>query len=277
MLNKIKANQVVMSGICSDINSSYMPGASLAPALIRKSLYSGSANLTAENGISIKDNSLFCDIGDLDLIASDFVGSIESNIEDILQQGGIPLTLGGDHAITYPIVKAMAKHYSSITILHFDAHPDLYDEMDGNPLSHACPFARIMENSFASRLIQVGIRTLNTAQRLQVERFSVECNEMKTFNVKSFEPMLSGPLYISFDMDALDPAFAPGVSHFEPGGLSVRDVLSIIQQIDVNIIGADIVEYNPNHDINGMTAMVAAKLVKEITAMILQNNKRSNE
>ncbi|MFT5451781.1 MAG: arginase, partial [Enterobacterales bacterium] len=78
--------------------------------------------------------------------------------------------------------------------------------------------------------------------------------------------------YISFDIDALDPAFAPGVSHFEPGGLSVREVLNIIQKIDVPIIGADIVEYNPEHDINGMTAMVAAKLIKEIGGMILKSN-----
>ena len=95
---------------------------------------------------------------------------------------------------------------------------------------------------------------------------------MSSFDIQKFKPELSGPVYISFDLDALDPAFAPGVSHFEPGGLSVRDVLDIIHQIEAPIIGADIVEYNPTNDINGMTAMVAAKLVKEIAGMILKTN-----
>ncbi len=111
-----------------------------------------------------------------------------------------------------------------------------------------------MEEGLASRLIQVGIRTLNQHQKQQAEKFSVEVNEMSTFDVTSF---------------------APGVSHFEPGGLSVRDVLSIIQKINVPIIGADIVEYNPVNDINNMTAMVAVKLVKEIGGMMLATNHSS--
>ena len=95
---------------------------------------------------------------------------------------------------------------------------------------------------------------------------------MMTFDVASFKPAFEEPLYISFDLDALDPAHVPGVSHYEPGGLTVRDVLAIIHQITVPIIGADIVEYNPGRDWQGMTAMVAAKLVKEIGGMILANS-----
>ena len=278
MSNVIKDRQLILAGFCSDDNSSHLKGAALAPDFIRKALHYGSANLTAENGISLNNNARFNDIGDFDMNTTDVNNrvehfmSIENKIDDVLEGGGYPLILGGDHAITYPIVKAVAKHYPSVTILHFDAHPDLYDQLDGNPLSHACPFARIMENSFASRLIQVGIRTINQHQRRQIEKFSVETHEMRGFDVNSFTPNLTGPVYISFDMDALDPAYAPGVSHFEPGGLSVRDVLSIIQRIETPIIGADIVEYNPHNDINGMTAMVAAKLLKEIGSMILETN-----
>lgn len=274
-MHQIKKNQIVLLGICSDHNSSFKKGAAEAPALIRKSLHNGSANMTAENGIELDNNPAFTDIGDFAIGAgTESFMKIEDHVTMILEQGGIPLVLGGDHAISYPILKALAKYHESITILHFDAHPDLYHELDGNPLSHACPFARIMENQLAARLIQVGIRTLNRHQRSQIEKFSVESHEMRSFDAKSFEPSLTGPVYISFDLDALDPACAPGVSHFEPGGLSVREALGIIQRINVPIIGADIVEYNPKHDINNMTAMVAAKLIKEIGGMIIQNNKQ---
>ena len=273
MADVIKNNQLVMIGICSDENSSHLKGAANAPPLIRKALHNGSANLTAENGISLANNDRFNDIGDYNIASGQdaFMG-IEDLISPILKQGGFPLTLGGDHAITYPIMRAIAQTHKQVTILHFDAHPDLYDELDGNRLSHACPFARIMEEGLASRLIQVGIRTLNQHQKQQAEKFSVEVHEMSSFDINQFDLCLSGPMYISFDIDALDPAFAPGVSHFEPGGLSVRDVLNIIQKINVPIIGADIVEYNPVNDINNMTAMVAAKLVKEIAGMILKTN-----
>lgn len=273
MQNTINHNQLVLLGICSDDNSSFKKGPAKAPPLIREALYSGSANLTAESGISLQNNSRFKDIGDfnIDNDVEAFMG-IEQHITQILKQGGLPLTLGGDHAITYPILMAMAKYYQPITILHFDAHPDLYEQLDGNRLSHACPFARIMENSLAGRLIQVGIRTMNESQKRQVEKYSVETHEMSSFDIDNFNPNLTGPVYISFDIDALDPAFAPGVSHFEPGGLSVRNVLDIIQKIEVPVVGADIVEYNPLTDINGMTAMVAAKLVKEIGGLILKVN-----
>jgi len=89
---------------------------------------------------------------------------------------------------------------------------------------------------------------------------------MRAFDAASV-PIPQGPLYISIDLDALDPAFAPGVSHYEPGGLSVRDILSVLHRIDAPIVGADVVEYNPTRDINGMTAVVAAKLVKEFAAL----------
>jgi len=273
MNDEIRHNQLVMLGICSDENSSFMRGSAKAPPLIRKALHNGSSNLIAETGISLDNNPHFNDIGDFEIAPGvEAFMSIEDKMNNVLECGGLPLTLGGDHAITYPILRAMARHHNSITILHFDAHPDLHDNYEGNHLSHASSFARIMEENLAKRLVQVGIRTLTEHQKQQAEKFSVEIHPMSSFDIEQFAPALNGPLYISFDLDALDPAFAPGVSHFEPGGLSVRDVLNIIQNINVPIIGADIVEYNPVHDINSMTAMVAAKLVKEIGGMILKTN-----
>jgi arginase len=114
--------------------------------------------------------------------------------------------------------------------------------------------------------VQVGIRTANAHCRDQAARFGVETVEMRSFSPERV-PIPDGPLYISIDIDALDPAFAPGVSHHEPGGLSVRDILSVIDCVRSPLIGADIVEYNPARDVNGMTAVVAAKLVKEIAAL----------
>ena len=123
-----------------------------------------------------------------------------------------------------------------------------------------------MERGLAKRLVQVGIRTLNGHCREQAKKFGVEIVEMRSFAPDAV-PIPDAPLYVSIDMDALDPAFAPGVSHHEPGGLSVRDILTVLHRIETPIVGADIVEYNPARDINGMTAVVAAKFVKELAAI----------
>ena len=125
-----------------------------------------------------------------------------------------------------------------------------------------------METGKINSLTQVGIRTLNTHQAEQAKKFNVNVIEMKDFS-EDFINTLEGPLYISLDMDVLDPAFAPGISHHEPGGMSTRQLISVIQKIKVPIIGADIVEYNPIRDINNMTAMVAYKLAKELMAKMV--------
>ena len=162
----------------------------------------------------------------------------------------------------------MATVHEGLSILHFDAHPDLYETYAGSRFSHACPFARILETGRIDRLVQVGIRGMNDLQRRQVEKYGVTCIEMKDFRPDM--PMeLKGPLYISLDMDVLDPAYAPGVSHHEPGGMTTRDVLKLIQSIQCPIVGADIVEYNPDRDMNEMTAAVAAKFLKELAGIML--------
>jgi arginase family enzyme len=125
-----------------------------------------------------------------------------------------------------------------------------------------------MEGGLVQRLVQVGIRTLNPHQREQARRFGVGVLEMKDWRGEL--PALEGPLYLSLDLDVLDPAFAPGVSHHEPGGLSVREVLRIPQGLEVSLVGADIVELNPFRDVAGVTAKVATKLYKELVAQMLQ-------
>ncbi len=256
-------------GIPLDANSSFLPGAAAAPPLIREAFRSKASNLWTETGIDLGVPGIRRDVLDLPLPdPRTAFQAIESSLAELLDKGQRPLALGGDHSITYPIIRAFSRHFSDLTIVHFDAHPDLYDELYGNRFSHACPFARIMEEGRAKRLIQLGIRTMNGHQRQQAARFKVEVVEMK--DLPALDKLkLSGPVYISFDVDALDPAFAPGVSHREPGGMSVREAISHIHAITGEIVGADLVEYNPTQDVSRLTATVCAKLLKEILGKMI--------
>jgi arginase len=128
-----------------------------------------------------------------------------------------------------------------------------------------------MEEALVGRLVQVGIRTMNDQQRAQAERWSVTVIDMGHWQ-PGLQLPLDGPTYLSLDLDVLDPAFAPGVSHHEPGGLSTREVLRLLHGLQVPLVGADIVEFNPERDLVGMTAMVAAKFVKEIVAIMLRQD-----
>ncbi len=272
---------VTLHGIPFDAGSSYLRGAAKAPQVLRRALHSASSNLCCESGSDLGNEPRLIDAGDLDFdsgaseweqietaTAELLTGASRDGTSQAGDGGTRILTLGGDHSITYPILKAHAKSYGSLDLLQLDAHPDLYDALDGNRSSHACPFARIMEDGLVARLVQVGIRTLNPHQRAQAERFGVEIVEMRAWHPEqAFD--FSRPLYLSLDLDVLDPAFAPGVSHHEPGGLSTREVIRLIQGLQADIIGADIVELNPNRDPTGITAMAAAKLLKEIADHML--------
>lgn len=125
-----------------------------------------------------------------------------------------------------------------------------------------------MEEGLVDRLVQVGIRSTNAHQREQAKRFGVETVEMRAWR-EDLQLEFSSPLYISFDVDALDPAYAPGVSHREPGGLTTRQAIDLINRIRGRVVGADIVEFNPRTDPLHITGMVCAKLLKEIAAKML--------
>lgn len=256
-------------GIPFDGQSSYLRGAGDAPPRIREALHCSASNDWTELSVDLGAASAFADVGDLAFSEQNARETIESGIASLLDQGRRPISLGGDHSITYPIVKAFAKKYPSLTIFHFDTHPDLYDEFEGNRLSHACPFARIMESGLARRLVQIGIRAASGHQREQARRFGVAIVEMR--NLPAYEMLkATGPVYLSFDLDVLDPAFAPGVSHREPGGMSVREAIAHLHAIEGEIVGADIVEYNPVRDLDGITAGVAAKIVKELIGKMIK-------
>ena len=268
---------VALIGLPWDASSSFLRGPAEAPAAIRRALASDASNRWSETGIDTGAPGALRDAGDVDVgdpahpDGAAARRAIEDAIAELLADGVRPLALGGDHSVTYPVLRAMRRHHPRLAVVHIDAHADLYDEFEGDRWSHACPFARIMDEGLCDRLVQVGIRTLTAHQREQASRFGVRIIEMKDWR-DGTRIGVSGPVYISFDLDALDPAYAAGVSHWEPGGFSVRQVIDLLHGLEGEIVGADIVELNPRRDPVGVSATVCAKLVKEITGLMLRPN-----
>lgn len=326
--------KVGILGVQDDHNGSFLRGCSEAPDLIRKALHCESSNSYCELDFDI-NKILVKDYGNIHSHpnTNSLYEIIQVPLRDMINSNIIPITIGGDHSISYPICKNLNEIFNfkiPITILHFDAHPDLYENFENNPNSHASPFARISElvknekiderfsssniniksNEYVKKdvincfnIMQFGIRGFNKHQREQASRFDISVFEMKDIHDKLLNhpsafitsqidtevqkkyiqhsqasdigAPISIPVYISFDMDALDPSCAPGVSHREPGGLTTREVLRIIHALPnhFNIIGVDIVEYNPSRDLNdGFTAYTAAKIMKELIGVIARNH-----
>jgi agmatinase len=263
-------NNPTLLGLPYDASSSFLRGAAAAPALIRQALHSPAGNPWTETGVDLSANGLLGDAGDVPLGTSsaEVRTKIEDAVRTLLDTGARPIVLGGDHSVTYPVIRAVRWSHSHLSVLHFDAHPDLYPEFEGDLYSHACPMARVMEERLADQLVQVGIRTMNAAQRAQAERYGVEVIDMRAW-VVGRRPTMRHPVYVSIDLDAFDPAFAPGVSHREPGGLTVREVLTVLHGLSVPIVGGDVVEFNPQQDATGATASVGAKLVKELAGKMI--------
>lgn len=268
--NLTETIRIAILGIPFDANSSFRKGPALGPDRIRECYFSDSANLWTENGLDLGNLEGLADAGNLpfsDAAAADpslANDAIRKRVDSLLKQDLRLVSLGGDHSVTFPIIQAHAKAYERLNILHLDAHPDTYDSLYGNRYSHACPFARIMEAHPHIRLVQAGIRTMTGQAREQVKRFGLEVLEMKDGLQPVMDLRFDGPVYLSLDLDCLDPAFAPGASHHEPGGFTTREVIGLIQHLNGQLIGADIVEYNPDRDFISVTGMVAAKLLKEI-------------
>jgi agmatinase len=273
-LKSLKDNpdyKMAVLGVPFDEKSSYLRGAAGGPAAIRKASTGKCYTEYSELGVNLAGETVLVDLGDVD-VSGDVdktFAAIEKDVATILAKGAVPIILGGDHSITYPVLKAFGPRFSALDILHFDAHPDLYAELYGDRLSHACPFARILEDGLAKGLVQVGIRAATPDHKARAMKHGVRMIEMKDIADPLFLKF-ANPLYISFDLDALDPAFAPGVSHHEPGGLSTRQALQVIQALKGRIVGFDIVELNAARDPSGITAAAAFKLIKEIMAKIVR-------
>jgi arginase len=263
--------ELAIIGVPFDEKSSYLRGAAGGPAAIRASSTGKARNPVTELGVDLEHDTVLVDLGDVDTsgdVDKTFL-RIETAVAGVFKKKARPIILGGDHSITYPVLKAVASAHRAVDILHFDAHPDLYEDLYGDRLSHACPFARIMEEGLAKTLVQVGIRAATADQRTIARRHGVRMVEMKNFQ-DALMLEFGHPLYISFDLDSLDPAFAPGVSHQEAGGLTTRQAVDIIHRLKARIIGLDVVELNPARDPSGITASAAVKIVKEVAGMMIR-------
>lgn len=261
--------RIALLGVPWDGSSSFQRGAAGAPARIRAALRSPSTNSFNERGDDVSAPDVLADAGDIPVPgeAAAARAEIERSVAAVLRVGR-PLLLGGDHSITYPALRAY-RAVPDLTVLHFDAHGDIYDEFEGDRYSHACPFARVLEEGLASRLIQVGLRTLTPHQREQSAKFGTQIFGADRW--RDALPVvggLRGPVYVSLDIDVLEPMLAPGLSHPEPGGLTVRDVLDVLSALRADVVGADLVEYNPSNDVRDLTARVAAKFVKELVGVM---------
>ncbi len=250
-----------------DASSSHARGAALGPSVVKRLLTSEASSSYSIDLVDMREAIESFEIPALPEDAAAARAVIAGAVAECLAAGLAPLSVGGDHSVTYPILKAIHRKYGAVNVLHIDAHPDLHDDFEGDRFSHACPFARALEDGLIGKLVQVGIRCWDPHQLDQAKKYGVTV--LRSDEVESVPAdIYSGPLYMSIDLDGLDPAFAPGVSHPEPGGLSTRDVLSMIRRINGRLVGADVVELNPERDYQMTTARVVVRLLKELAAKV---------
>lgn len=269
-VKKTRDYEFAILGVPFDDKSSFVKGTAKGPQAIREASTDKAINAWTESGVDLEAETVIADLGDIEVSGSfeEVFLRIGNRIRGILEKNAVPVLLGGDHSISYPSVKAFSQKHRKLDVLHFDAHPDLYDELYGDRYSHACPFARIMEEGLAEHLVQVGVRAATGQQRELARKYGVRMIEMKDIK-EEIVLNFSNPLYVSFDIDSLDPAFAPGASHHEPGGLSTRQVINIIHSLNARIVGMDVVEVNPDRDNSGITASAAVKIIMEILGRIV--------
>ncbi|MCL4524834.1 MAG: arginase family protein [Acidobacteria bacterium] len=268
------AAKLVFAGLPDDSQSSFRRGAARGPAALRLAYDGDCNNSTSESGCDLAGKVF--DAGDLPPL-SDWSATARSFREFAAAQwraGKIPFFAGGDHAVTVPIAEALAVLGHPVHIIQLDAHPDLYPVYEGSTTSHACVAARLLEMSHVASLTQYGIRTENAVQADCARRHS---GRLRQFHARTIGVSLNypahiphgAPVYITLDLDAFDPAFAPGVAHSVPGGLTPRQVLNFLQFAPWSLVGMDVVELNPDADANHLTALLAARCLHEAMAFAM--------
>lgn len=266
-------------GVPMDIGTSNRPGTRLGPRQIRdESRMLRPYNMAT--GAAPFDHLQVADVGDVAINTFDLkksVGLIEAHLATILAQGAIPLALGGDHTLTWPILRAMRDRHGPVALIHVDAHADINDTMFGERVAHGCPFRRAWEDGCLrdDRVFQIGLRGTGYGPD------DFDWGRGRGWTViqaeacwhRSLVPLMDrirdaigdAPVYLSFDIDGLDPAFAPGTGTAEPGGLTVWQGLEIVRGCaGLNLVGGDLVEVSPPYDPSGNTALVGANLVYEM-------------
>jgi guanidinobutyrase len=270
-------------GVPFDIGTSNRPGARLAPRQIRdESRMLRPYNMATR--AAPFDSLRIADIGDVPINTFNLLKSIaiiESYYDRVLEAGTKPLTMGGDHTIALPILRSLRRRHGPIGLVHVDAHADINDEMFGEKIAHGTPFRRAVEEGLldCKRVAQIGLRGTGYAPDdfdwSRQQGFLVVQAEECWY--RSLQPLMqdiakrmgTGPVYISFDIDGLDPAFAPGTGTVEIGGLTVPQGLEIIRGCrGLNVVGGDVVEVSPPYDTTGNTALLAANLLYEMLCVL---------
>jgi agmatinase len=267
-----KADYVIL-GVPFDVTSTYRTGARFAPNAIRQ------ASLNIETysfraGVDVEDLKLH-DLGDLH-VSSDTrktLENIELVVKDVLEAGKTPVTIGGEHTITLGIARGLGDKVSKTAVVSFDAHLDLRDEFMGLKLSHATFMRRINEEVKPTRIIEVGTRAVCREELAYAEKARIDFLTVQQIRKEGSE-QIAGRLkeklakyedvYLSIDMDVLDPAYAPAAQNPEPEGLEPRTLLDILCSVcDKRVVGFDVVEVAPNFD-QGISAILAAKVIFEV-------------
>ncbi len=266
-------------GIGLDIGTSHRSGTRFGPRQIRQE----SAMIRPYNmrmKISPFDHLQVADIGDVPINTFDLkksVSIIERFYDDVLLHDAVPFTLGGDHTLVLPIIRSMAKKHGPVGIIHIDAHADINEHMFGEKIAHGTPFRRMVEEGLVNpeKVIQIGLRATGYElddfewSRRQgfrvVEAEDIWYQSLAPLMKEVREQMQDHPVYISFDIDSFDPAYAPGTGTAEPGGITSHQGLEIVRgTYGLNIIGADLVEVSPPYDTSGNTATLAANMLYEM-------------
>lgn len=270
-------------GVPLDVGTSNRSGTRLGPRQIRQE----SCMLRPYNmatGAAPFDSIQVADIGDVPLNTFDLKKSVDIITEfynGILQYPCIPLSLGGDHTMTYPILRAIARKHGPVALVHVDAHADINDEMFGEKIAHGTPFRRAYDDGLLQndKVFQIGLRGTGYSPEdfnwARTKGWTVIQAEECWY--KSMTPLMAeirakigdAPVYLTYDIDSLDPAFAPGTGTVEIGGLTTWQALEIIRGCaGLNLVGGDLVEVSPPFDTTGNTALIGANLLYEMLCVL---------
>lgn len=264
--------RLVLFGVPFDGTTSFRPGTRFGPPAIRSESF-GIETYSPYCDRDLTDYALF-DAGDLDLPFGNPAAVLERTEEftrRLLADGKKPVMLGGEHLVTLGAVRALARQYPDLHIIHFDAHTDLREEYLGEPLSHASVMKRCWDILGDGRIHQYGIRS---GERYEF-RFAQEHTDLHRFNLNDFKallPQLEGkPVYFSLDLDVLDPSIFCGTGTPEAGGASFQELLDAVLELHrLNIVGCDINELSPHYDQSGASTAVACKITREIMLQIVE-------
>jgi guanidinobutyrase len=281
--NSAKGLDVGFIGVPMDHGTSNRPGTRLGPRQIRdESRMLRPYNMAT--GAAPFDHLQVADLGDVAINTFDLkktVDIITAHYRGVLAEGIIPLTLGGDHTLTWPILRAIKERHGPVALIHIDAHADINDTMFGETVAHGCPFRRAWEDGCLQndKVFQIGLRgTGYAADDFNWARGKgwtvVQAEECWGKSLVGLMQQVrarigNAPVYISYDIDSLDPAFAPGTGTVEPGGLTIWQALEIIRGCaGLHIVGGDLVEVSPPYDTTGNTALIGANLLYEMLCVL---------